>query len=210
MSTFTEILEQSTDAVFGIDTTGGIRFSNDGFERLLGYDRWQLRGRRCAEVLCGTDVYGQAFCGPNCPISKTLPTGPPGGDFDLVVKRADGDLVLVNVGTSYVPPQLRDQVGQVDVFFGLRPVCPLRLMRRLATAPAEGSVSTGARGRCRLTPREREILVLAAQGLTTAGIAERLSVSLQTIRTHFRNIYRKIGVKTRSEAALFAMRYGLH
>jgi DNA-binding CsgD family transcriptional regulator len=55
----------------------------------------------------------------------------------------------------------------------------------------------------RLTPREREILELVAEGRTNAEIAERLWVSPLTVRRHLENIYTKLGVHTRTAAAAF-------
>jgi DNA-binding NarL/FixJ family response regulator len=46
-----------------------------------------------------------------------------------------------------------------------------------------------------LTPREREVLQLLLAGLTNEEIAEKLSLSIETVKTHRRNIYRKLSVK---------------
>jgi DNA-binding NarL/FixJ family response regulator len=51
-----------------------------------------------------------------------------------------------------------------------------------------------------LTQREREILDLIAEGLTVKEIAERAHVSTNTVRTHIRNIYEKLQVRSRVEA----------
>lgn len=210
MNTLAEVFAQSTDAVFGIDTAGNIRFSNREFERLLGYTGSQLRGRWCAEVLCGTDMHGQPFCGAHCPIPKTPGNRQSISDFDLVVKRADGERVLVNIGASYIAPPLREEAGQVGVFFSMRPVNPQRMLQRIAMAPVKPSAKAGRRGRDRLTSREKEVLDLATQGLKTTQIASRLFVSTQTVRSHFKNIYPKLGVNSRTEAVIFALQHGLH
>jgi DNA-binding NarL/FixJ family response regulator len=60
-----------------------------------------------------------------------------------------------------------------------------------------------------LTPRESEVLVLLARGLTNPQIAAELVVSRKTVSTHLEKIYAKLGVGTRTEAALYAMRHGL-
>ena len=57
-----------------------------------------------------------------------------------------------------------------------------------------------------LTTREREILQLTAEGLNLEGIAERLVLSPETVRTHMRNARRKLGARTRTEAVVAAMR----
>jgi two-component system, NarL family, nitrate/nitrite response regulator NarL len=60
-----------------------------------------------------------------------------------------------------------------------------------------------------LTPREKDILQLAADGLSTLSIAQRLSVSRATVRTHFGNIYLKLDVSSRASAVAKGMRLGL-
>lgn len=60
-----------------------------------------------------------------------------------------------------------------------------------------------------LTPREREVLVLLAEGLSDKEIAERLYVGSGTVRTHVVNIFVKLGVHSRLQALVFAARHGL-
>ncbi len=57
----------------------------------------------------------------------------------------------------------------------------------------------------RLTPREEEILALIAKGHKNREIAEKLFVSLETVRWHIRSIYSKLGVHDRLNAAMYAM-----
>jgi DNA-binding NarL/FixJ family response regulator len=60
----------------------------------------------------------------------------------------------------------------------------------------------------RLTPRESEVLQALADGLSDKEIAERLTVSTKTVRSHMVNILRKLEVDSRLQALLFAVRYG--
>ena len=60
-----------------------------------------------------------------------------------------------------------------------------------------------------LTPRERQILSLLADGLDNTAIAERLTVTKRTVQNHISNIYGKLGVASRTEAMLYAIRHGL-
>ncbi len=62
----------------------------------------------------------------------------------------------------------------------------------------------------RLTPREREILGLVAEGKTNAEIAESLCVARGTVRKHLDNVYAKLGVHTRTAAAAFVRERRLH
>jgi NarL family two-component system response regulator LiaR len=60
-----------------------------------------------------------------------------------------------------------------------------------------------------LTDRELEVLVLLAEGLTNQQSAQKLSISVSTLKYHMTNIYRKLGVQTRSEALVLATKNNL-
>jgi DNA-binding NarL/FixJ family response regulator len=60
-----------------------------------------------------------------------------------------------------------------------------------------------------LTPRERKILELVAQGLSNRDMAESLSISKLTVECHTKNIYRKLAVTSRTEAVYQGRRHGL-
>jgi DNA-binding CsgD family transcriptional regulator len=57
-----------------------------------------------------------------------------------------------------------------------------------------------------LSPREREMLALIVDGLTAKEMADRLDVSVHTIDTHTRHLFRKLGVHSRAAAAARALR----
>ncbi|MDB5088515.1 MAG: liaR 1 [Mucilaginibacter sp.] len=63
--------------------------------------------------------------------------------------------------------------------------------------------------RLRLSPRELEVLQLMADGLSNQQIAERLFVSLNTIKTHSSNLFLKMEVERRTQAIEMAKRLGL-
>jgi two-component system response regulator NreC len=60
-----------------------------------------------------------------------------------------------------------------------------------------------------LTPREREVLVLIAEGLTNAEIADRLVISVKTVDRHRENIMRKLNMHNRIDLVKYAIRMGL-
>lgn len=61
----------------------------------------------------------------------------------------------------------------------------------------------------RLTPREREILVLTAEGCSNPEIGRRLHLAPTTIKTHLQHVYEKLGVSDRTAAVAEAMRQQL-
>ena len=60
-----------------------------------------------------------------------------------------------------------------------------------------------------LTPREREVLVLVAEGLTNPEIAEQLVISAKTVDRHRENIMRKLNLHSRIDLVKYAIRKGL-
>lgn len=61
-----------------------------------------------------------------------------------------------------------------------------------------------------LTPREREVAALIAQGLTNREIASRLIVAGRTAEGHVQNILNKLGCNSRVRIAVWAVEHGLH
>ncbi len=76
-----------------------------------------------------------------------------------------------------------------------------RRLSRLATGDSDELLD--------LSAREREVLALVAQGLADKEIAERLTISLYTVKSHLRNILSKLQVDSRREAARLAKDKGL-
>jgi ATP/maltotriose-dependent transcriptional regulator MalT len=79
----------------------------------------------------------------------------------------------------------------------------------LRDASRAGGSGQGADGLGVLTPREREVLTLVAQGLGDAEIAERLVVSPHTVHRHVANVRTKLGLSSRAAAVAYATREGL-
>jgi DNA-binding NarL/FixJ family response regulator len=79
----------------------------------------------------------------------------------------------------------------------------------LAPKAAQALVAARAEHRTEhdLTPREREVLALLADGLPNKLIARRLEISEKTVKAHLTNIFQRIGVTDRTQAALWAERH---
>ena len=86
--------------------------------------------------------------------------------------------------------------GQVQ----LSPQAAARLLREIRTP--EKSVEA-------LTERETEVLRLLAQGKSNKEISQTLHIAEQTVKTHVSHILDKLGVPSRTQAALYAIRIGL-
>ncbi|MCW0194303.1 helix-turn-helix transcriptional regulator [Rhodococcus sp. 5A-K4] len=78
-----------------------------------------------------------------------------------------------------------------------------------ALASPKPSANTPVANTVVLSPREREVMGYVALGLRNAEIAERLSLSVETIKTYMRNLMGKLDVRSRHEAVVEARRQGL-
>jgi len=83
---------------------------------------------------------------------------------------------------------------------------PRRILERYVTKD-RNRVFPSRRNETLLTNREREILALIAGGLSNQEIADELCVSRHTVKTHLYNIFKKIGVPNRFQAALWAINH---
>jgi DNA-binding NarL/FixJ family response regulator len=114
------------------------------------------------------------------------------GASGFILKDADADDVAGAIRAAHR--------GEVH----LDPAVALLLARRVRSRATERQDGTEP-----LTDREREVLRLVARGLSNKAIAEALSITERTARTHVSNILGKLGLASRTQAALYAVEHGL-
>ncbi len=120
--------------------------------------------------------------------------------FQALQAGAQGYL-LKDHPTAWLAEQLQ---GIADGRPPLSPAIARRLLRYFQPpSPAKAPAA------CDLSVRERDVLGLLAQGVRIADIASTLSISRHTVGDHVKNIYRKLKISSRAEAALQARRLGL-
>jgi len=105
-----------------------------------------------------------------------------------------GDIVFGNVTASMI----RSEFG--GPLYGLRIVEDITKRKRLEHELVSHA-STAGKLLASLTPRETEVLELLSTEATASKMAEHLSVSVRTVETHLANAYRKLGVRTKEDAA---------
>lgn len=93
----------------------------------------------------------------------------------------------------------------------LAPSVTRRLMQEFSRATADGPTATDVSNRelDRLTDREREVLLLIAQGLSNKEIAAELIVGESTVKTHVKRILMKLALRDRVHAVVYAYESGL-
>lgn len=202
MANLDEIFSRASDAVFAIDGACQIVYRNEIFSRLFPCPAAEGPARYCHEVVCGKMLDGRVFCSPDCPVGKSLTNGHPVENFDLIISPAGGDSVWVSVGSSPLPNIFHDAVA----VFMIRPINIMHALNRLAHGGPSKENDEAVR---RLTPRERQILKLLAEGRGTKELADILHISHITARNHIHSIFEKLDVHSRAEAVSFAHRNSL-
>jgi DNA-binding NarL/FixJ family response regulator len=124
------------------------------------------------------------------------------GCCGIVYKQTSAGLLIKSIRKVHAGEFWLDRVSTAD------------LIRRLAKKGSPNS-AVGARVGLReqtavLSLREREIVVLVAQGFKNKEMAERMFISEQTVKNHLHNIFAKLGVSDRLELALYAIHNNLH
>ena len=133
--------------------------------------------------------------------------------------RRNDPTVNVVVLTAFSDRQrILDAIDAGAVGYLLKDAEPEELVRGLAAAargesplaPKAAQALVAARAEQssdpELTPREREVLDLLADGLPNKLIARRLEISEKTVKAHLTNVFQRIGVTDRTQAALWAQR----
>ncbi|MFQ6015860.1 MAG: response regulator [Anaerolineae bacterium] len=123
--------------------------------------------------------------------------------FFQVLDAGASGYVLKGAGTGDLISAVR-AVDQGDVF--LYPSMAKKLVADYLGRVRSGEERASYDG---LTNREREVLTLVAEGLTSQEIADQLTLSVNTVQAHRRNIMGKLNLHNRSELIKYAIRHGL-
>jgi DNA-binding NarL/FixJ family response regulator len=113
--------------------------------------------------------------------------------IQTALKRGATGYIVKSVDPGDLPSALR-QASNGDVHYAMP----------LGSAGENNGARYGG-----LTAREDSILLAVARGLSNQAIAKELWVTEQTVKFHLHNVYRKLGVKNRTEAARFVYEHGL-
>jgi DNA-binding NarL/FixJ family response regulator len=121
------------------------------------------------------------------------------GTCGIVLKQTATDLLIKSIRKVYAGEIWLDSHTTAAVM-------------RQFSSPLDGAPVGAGRDRDRspLSQREREIVVLVAQGFKNKEMAEKMFISEQTVKNHLHNIFDKLGVSDRLELALYAIHKNIH
>lgn len=217
MESLLAALDRAADGAYVIDENQRIVYWSPAAERLLGYTVAEAMGRPCYEILRGRDEQERLWCRGNCQVTVASRAGEPVDTFNIFTRTKAGSIRWLNVSILALPLAANEPPQVIHLF---RDITELRQRERFtqqvlelaqnlqqAATPVVARTSVGADDG--LTPREREVLALLADGLSTDGIAEALSISRSTTRNHIQNILQKLQIHSRAEAVAYAFEHGL-
>ena len=150
-------------------------------------------------VLASNELTSEHFAMPQATIGRE-------SVIDQIVPL--GDIAAVLVPSAPHPGEPRKPTHEPDELVrgleaaarGESPLAPKAAQALVAARAAEQNDPE-------LTPRELEVLALLADGLPNKLIARRLEISEKTVKAHLTNIFQRIGVTDRTQAALWAHRH---
>ena len=212
-----DILAAGVPPAFATDGENRIVFWNKGAEDLLGQPASTVLGKQCFSVLGGRDLFGNRFCHRECSVVSATREGEAVLGYEFALRPANA-------------AESRNFAVTVFQIFGSRPetftvvhvLQPVDHGSRLASflrqieSPKGLDVLTPlgtlppvpAADDPPLTEREREILHWVAAGLQNKEIAQKLDISLATVRNHIHRILEKLEVHSKLEAVSLAFRRG--
>jgi DNA-binding CsgD family transcriptional regulator len=185
-----------------MNAAGRIAWMNRVAQRTLGLDGEECRGRAFANVI--KDPQMAAFWQEAVATEDTAL-----GEVSLRWPRAAE--LKVNATTSLDPSG--KLIGRALVFCDVSDERSIQVKlsqeatERLLKMAAPAEDPAGAKAA--LTPRELDVLRHVGSGLGNQQIAEAMSVSPSTVRTHLKHIYKKLGLPSRSDAICYALRNNL-
>jgi two-component system nitrate/nitrite response regulator NarL len=131
-------------------------------------------------------------------------------DFVEAMKLGCSGILLKEAPTNLIEKSLQ-KVSAGEIWLDSNTTAAV--IRQFA-APSELPAAHGngkpPRERAQLSQREREIIVLIAQGYKNKEIAEKMFITEQTVKNHLHNVFDKLGVSDRLELALYAIHNSLH
>lgn len=189
-----------TDGLVLIDPEGHIFHVNRRAEEILGLVAVQVLGTRLVAHLKhpGLAAFWYSAAEETVPATTELafPSGTTIRASISICLSAGGD----PIGKALL---LRDVTREKKITVELSASLARRLMEMAGRQEPRAEAP-------RLTRREREILRLLADGLTNAAIAAKLKLSANTVASHLKHLYPKIGVNSRSQAAAYAVTHGIY
>lgn len=222
-----ELVSRSADGAYVVNESQRIIAWNAAAERLLGYSAKDVVGMSCYQIIGGRSEGECQVCRQGCLPFTAVRRGELVPSFDARVRTSGGGARWVNIsiiGVSVGTGRTDMPVVVVHLFRDIESRRQAELFAREVSAWARQIDTRARQADTRapdlgsdaptplagaLSPRERQVLTLLAQGFSTESIAEALVIGRATTRNHIQRILHKLGVHSRLEAVMYARSHHL-
>lgn len=211
-----ELMSNSVDGVFATRNDNKIIYWNESAQKILGYKTKDVIGKSYRDLISPKDIKGKTIYFQNDKNSKQEKGAE---NYEIIANSAKSNKVWLNITVFHVPNNSDDHGINVHVF---RDITREKIYEKIIidviskTDIANHLVSTvpslkkdNKDHEIKLTNREREILLLLADGHSTKTISSKLYITMSTLRKHIRNIYSKLKVHSMVEALAVARKNNL-
>lgn len=221
---FFDMLCNTGDGVFIVDGNKRIVRWNSEAEKILKVPEAEAMNQECFRVVSGRTAPEKPLCCPNCRMHANVLRGTPQKNFDMLSQTNEGEPLWLNV--TLISPSGSDEpfVAHIIRDITREKKARVALDRFLAdlenhnwmswddphgkTSPRDSSGMPESPTTA-LSGREIEVLKLLAEGLSTKGLAQRLSISHFTARNHIQNILVKLDLHSKAQAVSYAFKKGI-
>ena len=216
-----QILATTADGVFAVGTDHKIVFWNKSAQKILGYSATEVLGEYCNETIAGTDSSGNPVCSRSCNVMKAIQKEENIKNYEILTHSKTGDPIWLNVSIISISGSQPALSTVVHMFRDItKQKMDLNLIKEIVsniynTNKLKNNLSlsnneiTGSKPIPKLTLRERQVLILIAEGLSAKDISEKLYISWSTVRKHIQNILFKLEAHSKLEAVVNAYKNNL-
>ena len=196
------VFDHLREGVVVIDRQGVVVSANPAAAEFLRVPLGQLIGSLGRDQVVVIDETGHPMAAERLPSTRSFATGRTQEEA-LAYRRRDGTVVWLHARVVPFVPSGSTSPTQVAILL------------ENATGPFAPEQDVGAGGGIlaeavrSLTPRERQVLLLLADGLDVRSVARELGITVHTARTHIKSIMRKLDARTQLQAVLIAARSGV-
>ena len=209
-----EFVGKIKSAALALDDRNRLAGWNRGASQLLGHRAEDLLGQPFEQVIRARDAFGNFYCTRNAALHRMTERHESIHPFSIEIEDVDRIPVPVVVSVQVLPG------GNPSAYYlvlrlqperrrGLAEQIAATLLASSFPTSSEWESSEGApagAGELDLTLRQREVLRLLAHGLSMQEVADKLSLSIHTVRNHSRNILERLHAHNQAEAVALAMR----
>lgn len=199
-----EIVFKTSEVAYAVNREGLIVAWNRAAENVFGYPDTHAMGKKCWDLMCGEDLFGNQYCCEGCPVMNSAFNNKSVNCFNIKYRTAS--LEMKGFAVSAL---LLNSADGNDIMIHL---CRVELDGTTTPPNGNGSSKTRPRVQSRrgnLTQREHEILLLLAEGNSTGEISSALRISTHTVRNHIQNVLFKLQVSSRLKAINLSRRLGV-